>query len=154
MYKMKSVLIIFLCLIFSGIAEAQILNPVGWTVTSKRIKGNVYEVHLKATIKNGWHIYSQYTPEGGPLPTSVAFTKNPLFDLDGKTKEKGKLEQHHEELFGVDVKQFSNSVDFVQLIKLKAAVKTAANVVVEYTVCNDKQCLPPASKSFTIALNN
>ncbi len=143
-----------LFLIFSTVMlQAQILNPVSWAITSKKIKDKTYEVNLTATINNGWHIYSQSTPEGGPIPTSISFTKNPLFDLDGKTKESGKLEQRHEEIFGVDVKQFSNKVDFIQVIKLKSPVKTSANIVVEYMVCNDKQCLPPTSKKFSIALN-
>lgn len=150
---MKRIIIATICFLFSGLAGAQVLNPVDWTLTSKKLIGNTWEIHLKATIEKGWHIYSQTTPDGGPVPTTIVFTKNPLFDLAGATKEEGKLEQHHEELFGVDVKQFSNSVDFIQVIKLKSPVKTSANVVVEYMVCNDKQCLPPASKKFSIALN-
>ncbi len=150
---MKKIFIAVICIFLSGLAEAQVLNPVDWAVTSKKLAGNTWEVHLKANIQRGWHIYSQTTPDGGPVATTIVFTKNPLFDLAGATKEKGKLEQRHEELFGVDVKQFSNSVDFIQVIKLKSPVKTSANIVVEYMVCNDKQCLPPTSKKFSIALN-
>lgn len=150
---MKKIFIATICIFLSGLAGAQVLNPIDWTLTSKRLTGNTWEVHLKANIEKGWHIYSQTTPDGGPVPTTIVFTKNPLFDLAGATKEEGKLEQRHEELFGVDVKQFSNSVDFVQIIKLKSPVKTSANIVVEYMVCNDRQCLPPASKKFSIALN-
>lgn len=72
--------------------------------------------------------------------------------MNGKTKELGKLEQRHEELFGVDVKQFSNKIDFVQVVKLKAPVKTSVDVAVEFMVCNDKQCLPPSTKKMSIAL--
>ena len=100
--------------------------------TSKKIGDKTYEVHITATIDHGWHIYSQTTPDGGPIPTSITFTKNPLVIVEGKAKEVGKLEQHHEPLFGVDVKQFSNTVDFVQLVKLKAPVKTSMNVAVEF----------------------
>lgn len=150
---MKKIFIATICIFLSGLTGAQVLNPVDWTLTSKKLTGNTWEVHLRANIEKGWHIYSQTTPDGGPVPTTIVFTKNPLFDLAGATKEEGKLEQRHEELFGVDVKQFSNSVDFVQIIKLKSPVKTSANIVVEYMVCNDKQCLPPASKKFSIALN-
>ena len=132
--------------------QAQVLNPVTWTTTSKKIKDKTYEVHLTATIDKGWHIYSQFTPEGGPVPTSILFTKNPLFNLEGNAKETGKLEQVHEEIFGVDVKQFSNKVDFVQIVKLKSPVKTSANISVEYMICNDRQCLPPVTKKFSIAL--
>ncbi len=72
--------------------------------------------------------------------------------VEGKAKEVGKLEKHNEPLFGVDVKQFSNTVDFVQLVKLKAPVKTSVNVAVEFMVCNDRQCLPPSTRKFSVAL--
>lgn len=149
---MKKFLIALVFIFSAAVAGAQVLNPVDWTVTSKKISANTWEVHLKANIQKGWHVYSQTTPDGGPVATTIAFTKNPLFELAGSAKEEGKLEQRHEELFGVDVKQFSNAVDFVQTIKLKTPVSTSANITVEYMVCNDKQCLPPTSKKFSIAL--
>ncbi len=149
---MKKVFLIAFLIFYSGDLISQILKPVNRTVTSKKIKAKTYEVHLKATLNKGWHLYSQFTPEGGPVATKIRFTKNSLFDLDGKTKEIGKLEEKHEDLFGVDVKQFSNTVDFIQVIKLKAPVKTFADVLVEYMVCDDKQCLPPAIKKFSIEL--
>lgn len=149
---MKKIFFLIFLVFCTTILQAQILNPVSWTVTSKKIKDKTYEIHLTAAINKGWHIYSQFTPEGGPVPTSISFTKNPLLDLDGKVKESGKLEQRHEEIFGVDVKQFSDKVDFIQVLKLKSPVKTSVSISVEYMVCNDRQCLPPATKKFSIAL--
>lgn len=149
---MKKIFLLVFLVSCSIMLQAQILNPVTWSVTSKKIKDKTYEVHLTANINKGWHIYSQFTPDGGPVPTSISFTKNPLFILDGKAKESGKLEQRHEEIFGVDVKQFSNKVDFIQVLKLKSPVKTSANISIEYMVCNDRQCLPPVTKNFSIAL--
>lgn len=149
---MKKIITISFLLLFSNLLFAQIQNPVKWTATSKKIADKTYEVHIKAAIDRGWHIYSQTTPVGGPIPTSITFTKNPLVIVDGKAKEVGKLEKHHEPLFGVDVKQFSNTVDFVQVVKLKAPVKTSMNVAVEFMVCNDKQCLPPSTRKLSVAL--
>ena len=149
---MKRIITISFLLLFSNLLFAQIQNPVEWTATSKKISDKTYEVHITATIDHGWHIYSQNTPDGGPIATSITFTKNPLVIVEGKAKEVGKLEQHHEPLFGVDVKQFSNKVDFVQLVKLKAPVKTSMNLAVEFMVCNDKQCLPPKTEKFSVAL--
>lgn len=149
---MKRIITISFLLLFTNILFAQIQNPVVWTATSKKIADKTYEVHITATIDHGWHIYSQTTPDGGPIPTSITFTKNPLLIVEGKAKEVGKLEKHNEPLFGVDVKQFSNTVDFVQLVKLKAPVKTSLNVAVEFMVCNDKQCLPPSTRKFAVAL--
>lgn len=129
---------------------SQIKDPVKWAFSAKKINAATYEVHLTASIDPGWHTYSQTTPEGGPVPTSVVFTKNPLLLLAGPVKELGKLEKHHEEIFGVDVKQFSNKVDFVQVVKVKGSVKTALAGTVEFMVCNDKECLPPSKVKFSV----
>lgn len=150
---MKRIITAGFLLLFSNILFAQIQNPVSWSVTSKKIADKTYEIHLTANIDNGWHIYSQTTPEGGPIPTSFIFTKNPLVVMDGSVREIGKLETHKEPLFGnIDVKQFSNKVDFVQKVKLKAPVKTSVNVTIEFMSCNDKQCNPPRPEKFSIAL--
>ena len=149
---MKKILAASIFLLISNFLFAQIQNPVNWTATAKKIADKTYEIHLSANINNGWHIYSQTTPEGGPIPTNISFTKNPLVVNEGSTKEVGKMEQHNEPLFGVDVKQFSNKVDFVQVVKLKANVKTSLEVAVEFMTCNDKECLPPPTKKFTVAI--
>jgi thiol:disulfide interchange protein DsbD len=55
-------------------------------------------------------------------------------------------------LFGVDVKQFSNKVDFVQTVKIKGKAKTVLNGSVEFMTCNDHECLPPKTQKFSVAL--
>src|SRR5665647_1012682 len=149
---MKKLVTASFLLLFTNLLFAQIQNPVSWSATAKKISDKTYEIHLTANIQKGWHVYSQTTPDGGPVPTNITFTKNPLLTFEGNAKEVGKLEKHAEPLFGVDVKQFSNNVDFVQVVKLKANVKTSADVAVEFMVCNDRQCLPPTTKKFTVAL--
>lgn len=145
--------IFFLVLLFTPfISFAQVQDPVSWSFVSKKISAGKYEIHLMATIQPGWHTYSQTTPDGGPVPTSVSFTKNPLIVLNGSVKEVGMMEQHNEPLFGVDVKQFSNKVDFVQSVSIKGSVKTSVSGKVEYMVCNDRECLPPKEVKFSISI--
>ena len=131
---------------------SQVENPISWTFSAKRIDATTYEVHLTAKMEDGWHIYSQTTPEGGPVPTEIIFNKNPLLILDGNIKEIGKLEQRLEVLFGVDVKQFSGKVDFVQVIKRKVSAKTNITGNIKFMTCNDEMCLPPKSLPFTISV--
>lgn len=149
---MKKILLLGLGMMLLHTLYAQDSNPVKWSFTSKKINAKTVEVHLVATIEKGWHIYSQTTPEGGPVPTTVTLVTNPMLQQTGKIKEVGKLEEHHEKLFGVDVKQFSNKVDFVLTLTKKTAVKTAVNGIIEFMVCNDHECLPPKKQAFSIKL--
>lgn len=144
--------LLFLLFVGNHLRAQVIKNPVDWTVTTKKIADKTYEVRLTATMKKGWHIYSQFTPDGGPLPTVISLSKNPLVTLSGATKEIGTMEQRFEPLFNVNVKQFSNKVDFVQVIKLKANVKTSIEVGVEFMTCDEKTCLPPVTKKFTVSI--
>ncbi|MGN6399227.1 MAG: protein-disulfide reductase DsbD domain-containing protein [Flavisolibacter sp.] len=149
---MKKIVAFVLSFVVLQAVSAQVKNPVQWAFTAKKINATTYEVHLTANIETGWHLYSQTTPDGGPVPTSIEFAKNPLVLFDGAAKEIGKLEQHNEPLFGVDVKQYSNRVDFVQTVKIKGKAKTALNGNIEFMTCNDHECLPPRTQKFSIAL--
>jgi thiol:disulfide interchange protein DsbD len=145
-------LLLSLLLSIPFVGFSQVKDPVSWSFSAKKISAGKYEIHLTATIETGWHIYSQTTPEGGPVPTGINFSKNPLLTMTGRVKEVGKLEKHHEPLFGVDVKQFSNNVDFVQLVSIKGNAKTSVTGYVEYMVCDDKECLPPKEVKFSIPI--
>jgi hypothetical protein len=131
---------------------AQVRNPVKWTYNARPTGPGRYEVIVKAVIEKGWHLYSQSTPDGGPIPTAFRFTRNPLIEMTSPVREVGKLEKRHEKLFGVDVHQFSNEVTFIQTLTLKGKVKTNLSGSVEYMVCNDKECLPPATQNFSVDL--
>lgn len=151
---MKKYLLGFVFLFSTNLLFAQMVdNPVTWKTSVKKVDAKTYEITLIANLEGGWHTYSQNTPDGGPIPTSVTFTKNPLVIPQGKTKEIGKLESHVEPLFGgVKVLQYSNQVKYLQVVKLKAPVKTSVEVAVNYMVCDDHQCLPPKTQKFTVAL--
>lgn len=129
-------------------------NPVTWTFTSKKLANNSYEIHMTATIEKGWHLYSQVQPEDAVAgPTTFTITNNPLIELSGKIKEVGKMEKFHDKELEISANQYSEKVDFVQVIKIKGAVKTSFNGSVEFQTCDDKKCLPPKTVNFKIALN-
>ena len=142
-------------ILFSAFSiHAQMLNPVSWTFTAKKTADKTYEVHLTANIQSGWHIYSQTQPDDAiAIPTSVTINNNPLVKLDGKIKEVGKLEKYTDETVMATNHQYSNKVDFVQVVKLKSTAKTNVTGSVEFQTCDDKKCLPPKTVNFNIALN-
>ena len=150
---MKKVILSFLLFFFFAAAFAQMENPVKWTYTAKKIKDDVYELHMTAVLEPKWHIYSQDIGGDGPVPTSFAYDKNPLVKPDGKVAEIGKLQKEYDKNFGITLKYYGNKVDFVQKLKLKAAVATIAKGKITYMVCNDKKCLPPKDVPFSIKID-
>lgn len=147
----KFMLLLFSFCLFASAGFAQ-SDVVEWTFESRKIADKKYEVKLIASVRNPWHIYSTTQPEGGPLPTKISFTKNPLTTIDGKIKEVGKMETHYEEVFGIDTKFYSNKVEFVQVVQLKGNAKTSLSGSVEFMACTNEQCLPPKEVPFSIAL--
>lgn len=144
-----------LALVFSGLAslaQAQ-LNPITWTFSAKKINDNTYELQMKATIQTNWHLYSQTQPEDAvAMPTTFVLNPNPLFTLDGKIKEIGKMEKYTDKVLKVSANQYSNTVTFTQVIKLKGKAKTSVTGTVEYQTCDDQKCLPPKKVNFKVAL--
>ena len=148
---MKNLVILFCSIVFAMNVHAQKPNPVKWTFTAIKKSDKQYEVVATATIDAPWHIYSQFV-SGGPIPTTFTFSKNPLIQLAGKTKEKGKLQKIYDKNFKTELSFFSDKVDFIQMVNLKVASKTNLVGVVEYSICNDDRCLPPAKVAFEVAL--
>jgi DsbC/DsbD-like thiol-disulfide interchange protein len=148
---MKVTLLSLLVTLISAVAMAQSSNEVKWTYTAKKIADKTYEVRMTATVNSGWHIYSQNVGVDGPIPTSFTFSKNPLVVLDGKPNEVGKVISKKEEVWGGVVRYFENKVEFVQKVKVKGG-KTKLAGKVEYMVCNDEKCLPPAETEFAVAI--
>jgi len=131
-------------------ASAQSNKAVHWTFTAKKLSVGVFEVHMTATIDGNYHLYAQTVGVEGPLPTVFTFTPNPLATRDGKVKEDGKLVKKKEEVWGGDVMYYERTVDFVQVVRLKGKIKTNLAGSVEFMVCNDSQCLPPATVEFKV----
>jgi thiol:disulfide interchange protein DsbD len=146
-------LIVFVFFVFTISALRAQLNPVSWNFTAKKIADKIFELHFTASIQTGWHLYSQNQPgDAIAIPTSVTINNNPLISLDGKVKEIGKMEKFKDATLGVSAHQYSDKVDFVQVVKLKTPAKTNISGNVEFQTCDDKKCLPPKTVNFSIVL--
>lgn len=148
---MKTFSTFILAFIVSVTLFAQSDKQVKWTFESKKITENTFEVHMIAEVNGNYHIYSQNAGDG-PLATSFNFTKNPLLAVDGSVKEVGKLVKKYEEVFSSDVRFYEKKVDFVQVVKVKGKAKTNLAGKVEFILCNDKECLPPSTVNFKVAV--
>ncbi len=133
-------------------AQAQVKNPVKWTFEAKKIDAKTYELQMTASLDPKWHIYSlEHTGDIG-VATSFAFNKNPLGELKGTVKTSQKPMKQKDPSTGEMVAFYEGRVVFTQIISLKAPVKTNISGSVEFMACDDKMCLPPSEKTFTLAL--
>lgn len=107
-------------------------------------------VEIKATIAEGWHLYSQHVDnEIGPVPTSIVFESNPQVKMVGKVTEPTPI-QKYDENFEAMLDFFEDEVLFEQRVSVKKS--TVLNGTLTYMVCNDTMCLPPVDEKFTIEL--
>lgn len=149
---MKSTFTILIALFTAIIIRAQ-NNPVTWSFNARKTADKTYEVTLTAIIQKGWHLYSQTQPEDAiAIPTEIIFNKNPLLILEGKVKEVGKLEKFYDKTLDVTANQYSNKVDFVQVVKVRGSAKTNVSGTVEFQTCDDEKCLPPKKINFNLTL--
>lgn len=150
---MKKIFLSTLIGLFALAASAQVKNPVSWKFEAKKKAAGEYELVMTATIEKPWHLYSQNTGAGGPIPTKFTFKPNPLVTVSGKATEKGKLEKSYDENFKTNVLYYSNSVVFTQTVKLKnPSVKSSIGGSVEFMACDDHECTAPKKQSFDIKL--
>ena len=141
---MKKTILLALIVLSGTMAIAQSSKQVNWVYSARKVADKTYEIHMTATIGGDYHLYAQDAGGDGPIPTTFNFTKSPLFALDGTVKEKGQIVKKFESAWNHNVNYYEKTVDFVQVVKLKSNVKTTLAGKVEFMVCNDKECLPPA----------
>jgi Disulphide bond corrector protein DsbC len=141
---MKKTILLALIVLSGTLAIAQSSKQVSWVYSAKKVADKTYEIHMTATIGGDYHLYAQDAGGDGPIPTTFNFTKSPLLALDGAVKEQGQIVKKFESAWNHNVNYYEKTVDFVQVVKLKSNVKTTLAGKVEFMVCNDKECLPPA----------
>lgn len=143
-------LLAFLFFISSLGAYSQILNPVSWKTSVQKKSDTEFIITFDAKIEHEWHLFSQFTPDGGSLPTAFTF-KNAKgnYQLVGKTSESA-YKKVYSEVFEVDEYLFENKAQFKQTIKLINPKNTNVKVYVEYQVC--KEACIQQDKTFDIQL--
>lgn len=141
---------LFASLLISLVIQSQILDPVSWKTSTKQISNNEFELVMEASIEPHWHMFSQFSPDGGSLP-SVFEYKNAKgnFELVGKTTE-SKYEKVYNDIFEIDEYIFENKATFKQKIKVTNTTLKEVKIYVEYQACKE-QCIQ-LDKTFTFKL--
>ncbi|WP_026902713.1 protein-disulfide reductase DsbD family protein [Pedobacter glucosidilyticus] len=128
---------------------AQILKPVSWSFSTEAINDKEAYVVATAKIDKGWHVYSLNIEDGGPIATSLTLSPSKSYTLVGKTTEAPEAEKAFDPNFNMNIAWHENRAVFKQKVKLNTQ-EAIINGVLEFMVCNDKQCLPPEEIEFKV----
>ena len=134
-------------MLISIIAMAQMQDPVHFSVSQKQVSPSEVDVIFTGRIDKGWHVYSTGLPDDGPISATLTSEASEGAKADGKLKAQGNEINHFDNLFGMKLRYFENSVTFVQRYKLTAE-KYHIKGFLEYGACNDQNCLPPTQVEF------
>ena len=134
-------------MLISIIAMAQMQDPVHFSVSQKQVSPSEVDVIFTGRIDKGWHVYSTGLPDDGPISATLTSEASEGAKVDGKLKAQGNEINHFDNLFGMKLRYFENSVTFVQRYKLTAE-KYHIKGFLEYGACNDQNCLPPTQVEF------
>ncbi|MGB5434585.1 MAG: cytochrome c biogenesis protein CcdA [Maribacter sp.] len=135
---MKKILL-YIVLIFSSISlfSQDDDNPVSWSQELKTISDTEYELIIKGKIFEGWHVYSQFTADGGSLPSEVTFEKAGVdYELVGKTQE-SPTETAYSDIFEVEETFFKKEAVFTQKVRLLNPEVRQIDVNLFYQVCKE-----------------
>ncbi|AYN04738.1 thioredoxin family protein [Flavobacterium sp. 140616W15] len=144
--------IVFLLLFFFAFAKgnAQILEPVKWTSKIEKKSGNNFVLIFDGVIEKDWHIYSQFTPDGGPLPLEISFkNQKGNYNLVGKAKE-GKTRTAFNDIFGVNETFFEGKAHIEQEITIINPDIKTIEVEFDFQIC--KEVCINLNKKFSIAI--
>jgi thiol:disulfide interchange protein len=149
---MKKIFSVFILLCLGLFASAQIYTPVTWKFEAENITKSSATLVITANIAQGWHVYSQFIEDGGPIPTSFSFEKSSAYSLDGTVSESPKAVGGFDPTFKMQISWHKNQVRFSQKIKLTQP-KVEVKGVLEFMTCDDSHCLPPEEVPFIISVD-
>lgn len=134
-------------------AQNMIADPSTWIFETKHVKDNHYQLIFHLKLKEGWHIWSLNPGgDGFQIVPSFKIKKNDAVIKLGSFKEKGNAIT--ELMDGVDgkVTYFKSKVDYIA--ELEVNNNTTLSGTYTYQVCDDKMCLPPATKKCSFEIKD
>lgn len=129
--------LLFLGVIFSAQSQE---STISWQTVVTQETESEYTLTFTASLKPGWHLYSQHIPSGGPLATEFTFEKEGIdFKLIGKTNE-SETHTSYEEIFEMETSYFEKQAVFSQRIQLTNNSIDNIQISAAYQTCDDQAC--------------
>lgn len=139
----KAMALVAALLIWSVASFAQAPEATAkWSVSSKTVSDNVFELTFKASIEDGWHIY---TIDHAYNPIVIEFAESSEYSLEGTLNQVTEATEFKGE------KVFFDSVTITQMVRLTGSEATVTGEV-SWSGCDDRFCAAPETWEFSVPL--
>lgn len=153
---MKTTIRTFAFIIFTILYVAEVSAqgdvPVHFSVRQKQISATEMDVIFTGKIDKGWHVYSTGLPADGPVSATLTTEKAEGVKPLGKLKAQGNEISNFDQVFGMKLRYFENTVTFVQRYQITGRAYTVKGYL-EYGACDDENCMPPTQVEFSYSGN-
>ena len=148
---MKKLIIFFTALTF--FSSAQIFEPVKWDFSQKQISENTIELTFRATIDDGWYVYSQDAGDG-PVSTEFTFINNgENYAISNDWVQEGVPIEEFDPNFDAVLKYFKTEALFTVDIQVMSTDDFVLKGDVYFMTCDSTQCLPPEALEFSFEID-
>jgi thiol:disulfide interchange protein DsbD len=148
---MKKLIIFFTALTF--FSSAQIFEPVKWNFSQKQTSENTIELTFKATIDDGWYVYSQDAGDG-PVSTEFTFINNgENYAISNDWVQEGVPIEEFDPNFDAVLKYFKKEALFTLDIHVMSTDDFVLKGDVYFMTCDSTQCLPPEALEFSFEID-
>ncbi len=130
--------------------NAQIQEPVRFTVEEKKNGESEIEILFKAEIDEGWHVYGPENSEDGPTAAALTLEKSKGVKAKGPLTVKSKLHRAQDDMFGMEVTYMEGEAVMSQTFTITEPNYEVSGYLT-YGACNDQNCLPPTDVEFSFA---
>src|SRR5690606_21010678 len=130
-------LLTILVLFITGLGFSQIQDPVKWKSSIEKISDTEYQIKLEAIIEGEWHMYSQFTPDDGPVAMECRYgNAEGAYEPQGKAAESAYTVQYND-VFEVDEYYFAKEAQLTHNIIITNPEVHTIQLDVFYQACTD-----------------
>ncbi len=138
-------LFLFLMMAFAAIipmkVQAQIIDPVKWSITIEDLNETEFDIVATATIDPEYHIYSTTMPDLAPLPTVFDITMSEFFEAVGEARDLTDAPMYYDDIFETEYKQFAGTASFARTFRKLKDGSFPITGEITYQACKGGQCV-------------
>ena len=135
------VFVVIIALTFPIRTQAQIIEPVQWTINIEWLNENEFDLVATATIDPDYYIFSTKMPEMAPLPTVFDIKTSEFFEAVGEARDLTDVELYYDDIFETQYKQFSGTASFAQTFRKLKDGSFPVTGEIDYMACRDGQAV-------------